>query len=146
MPDESGRKLVFHHLQWYVYPDIEPNRLLRWASILSWEEIKQKQRRRTMKKGIILATLALAATMMASVAAAAPAGGEATFKAKCASCHPDGGNIMKPGETLKGMKDSKKIVSKIRKGGGGMTAFDAKAISDADAKAVADYIIKTFKK
>jgi cytochrome c6 len=100
-----------------------------------------------MKKGIILATLALSATMMVSVAsAAAPAGGEAIFKAKCASCHPDGGNIINPKETLKGLKDPKKITSKIRKGGGGMTAFDAKAISDADAKAVADYIIKTFKK
>ena len=99
-----------------------------------------------MKKGIILATLALSATMMASAASAAPADGEAIFKAKCASCHPDGGNIMNPKQTLKGMKDSKKIVSKIRKGGGGMTAFDAKAISDADAKKVAAYIIKTFKK
>ena len=100
-----------------------------------------------MKKGIILATLALSATMMASAAsAAAPADGEAIFKSKCASCHPDGGNIINPKEPLKGMKDSKKITSKIRKGGGGMTAFDAKAISDADAKAVADYIIKTFKK
>jgi len=99
-----------------------------------------------MKKGIILATLALSATMMASAASAAPADGEAIFKAKCASCHPDGGNIMKPTETLKGMKDSKKIVSKVRKGGGGMPAFDAKAISDADAKQLADYIIKTFKK
>jgi cytochrome c6 len=98
-----------------------------------------------MKKGIILATLVLS-TSLASAAFAAPAGGEATFKAKCASCHPDGGNIMNPKETLKGMKDSKKIISKIRKGGGGMTAFDAKAISDADAKAVAEYIIKTFKK
>jgi cytochrome c6 len=97
-----------------------------------------------MKKGIILATVALSATMLASAAFAAT--GEEIFKAKCASCHPDGGNIMNPKETLKGMKDSKKIVSKIRKGGGGMTAFDAKAVSDADAKAVADYIIKTFKK
>ena len=100
-----------------------------------------------MKKGIILATLALSAAMMASSAsAAAPADGEAIFKAKCASCHPDGGNIINPKETLKGMKDSKRITSKIRKGGGGMTAFDAKAISDAEAKAVAQYIIKTFKK
>ena len=100
-----------------------------------------------MKKSIILATVALSATMMASSAfAAAPAGGEAIFKAKCASCHPDGGNIINPKETLKGMKDSKTIVSKIRKGGGGMPVFDAKAVSDADAKAVADYIIKTFKK
>lgn len=99
-----------------------------------------------MKKGIILTTLVLSAALLASVASAAGTGGEAIFKAKCASCHPDGGNIINPKETLKGIKDSKKIVSKIRKGGGGMTAFDAKAVSDADAKAVADYIIKTFKK
>lgn len=100
-----------------------------------------------MKKGIILATLALTTVMLASAAsAAAPAGGEAIFKAKCAACHPDGGNIINPKETLKGMKDPKKITAKIRKGGGGMTAFDAKAISDADAKLVANYIIKTFKK
>ena len=97
-----------------------------------------------MKKSIIIAALALSITSLASAAFAA--GGEEIYKAKCAACHPDGGNIMKPGETLKGMKDSKKIVAKIRKGGGGMTAFDAKAISDAEAKAVADYIIKTFKK
>jgi len=99
-----------------------------------------------MKKGIILATLVLATTMLSSVASAAPVSGEAVFKAKCASCHPDGGNIINPKETLKGIKDPKKITAKIRKGGGGMTAFDAKAVSDADAKAVADYIIKTFKK
>lgn len=99
-----------------------------------------------MKKGIILAALVLATALLASAASAATAGGEAIFKAKCASCHPDGGNIINPKETLKGMKDPKKITSKIRTGGGGMTAFDAKAISDADAKAVANYIIKTFKK
>ena len=50
---------------------------------------------------------------------------------------------MNPKETLKGIKDPKKITAKIRKGGGGMTAFDAKAVSDADAKAVADYVVKT---
>jgi cytochrome c6 len=99
-----------------------------------------------MKKGIIMATVVLSTTILASAAFAAGTGGEAIFKAKCASCHPDGGNIIKPTETLKGIKDPKKITSKIRKGGGGMTAFDAKAISDADAKLLADYIIKTFKK
>jgi cytochrome c6 len=97
-----------------------------------------------MKKSIILATLVLSTALLVSAASAAD--GEVTFKAKCASCHPDGGNIINPKETLKGMKDSKKIVSKVRKGGGGMPAFDAKAISDADAKQLADYIIKTFKK
>jgi len=99
-----------------------------------------------MNKGTILATLVLSAALLSSTAFAAGNPGEAVFKAKCAACHPNGGNIIKPTETLKGIKDSKIIISKIRKGGGGMTAFDAKAVSDADAKLVADYIIKTFKK
>jgi cytochrome c6 len=99
-----------------------------------------------VKKDILLATLVLTTALLASVASAAPAGGEAIFKTKCASCHPDGGNIINPKQTLKGLTDSKNIVSKIRKGGGGMPDFSAKAISDADANAVADYIIKTFKK
>ena len=98
-----------------------------------------------MKKSIIMATVVLSVGMM-SAAFAAETGGEAVFKAKCASCHPDGGNIMKPKETIKGIKDSKKIIKQVRKGGGGMPAFDAKAISDADAKLLADYIMKTFKK
>ena len=84
--------------------------------------------------------------MMSVASFAAENAGEAIFKAKCATCHPDGGNIMNPKATLKGLKDSKVITKKIRKGGGGMTAFDAKAVSDADAKLVADYIVKTFKK
>jgi cytochrome c6 len=83
---------------------------------------------------------------MSAAAFAAETGGEAIFKAKCAACHPDGGNIIKPKETLKGIKNPKKIITQVRKGGGGMPAFDAKAISDADAKLLADYIIKTFKK
>jgi len=99
-----------------------------------------------MNKGIILATLVLSTALLISAASAATAGGEAVFKAKCASCHPDGGNIINPKETLKGLKDPKKIVSKIRKGGAGMPVFDAKAVSDAEAKQLADYIIKTFKK
>jgi cytochrome c6 len=98
-----------------------------------------------MKKCVILATVALSVSMMSAVSFAA-ATGEAIFKAKCASCHPDGGNIMKPTETLKGIKDTKKITKKIRKGGGGMPVFDAKSVSDAEAKLVADYIVKTFKK
>jgi cytochrome c6 len=110
------------------------------------KDTSQKKGDEQMKRGIILATVVLSTSLLASAACAAGATGETIFKAKCAACHPDGGNIMNPKEPLKGLKDSKKIVSKIRKGGGGMTAFDAKAVSDADAKAVADYIIKTFKK
>ncbi len=99
-----------------------------------------------MKKSIIIATVAVSVSLMSVAAFAAETGGEAIFKAKCASCHPDGGNIINPKSTLKGIKDAKKITNKIRKGGGGMPAFDAKAISDADAKLLAGYIIKTFKK
>lgn len=99
-----------------------------------------------MRKSILMAAVALSVGMMSVAVFAAANSGEAIFKAKCASCHPDGGNIINPKETLKGIKDARKITSKIRKGGGGMTAFDTKAISDADAKLVAEYIIKTFKK
>lgn len=99
-----------------------------------------------MKKGIVAVTLMFSVSLLASAAFAAEPTGEELFKAKCAACHPNGGNIIKPKETLKGIKDPKKITKKIRQGGGGMTAFDAKAISDKDAKLIADYIIKTFKK
>lgn len=99
-----------------------------------------------MKKSVLCIIVALVSTIAAGSALAEQKTGEALFKEKCASCHPDGGNIMNPKEQLKGMKDPKKIVKKMRKGGGGMPVFDPKAVSDADAKAVADYIIKTFKK
>jgi cytochrome c6 len=99
-----------------------------------------------MKNGIVAVTLMFSVSLLASVAFAAEPTGEELFKAKCAACHPNGGNIIKPSETLKGIKDPRKITAKIRKGGGGMTAFDAKAVSDKDAKLIADYIIKTFKK
>lgn len=99
-----------------------------------------------MKKHILMATVVLSVSMISASAFAAINSGEAIFKAKCASCHPDGGNVIKPKETIKGIKNSKKIIKQVRKGGGGMPAFDAKAISDADAKLLAEYIMKTFKK
>jgi len=99
-----------------------------------------------MKKQILLAVTVVSISMMSAVAFAAETGGEAIFKAKCASCHPNGGNVMKASETIKGIKKPAKIIKQVRKGGGGMPAFDAKAISDADVKLLADYIIKTFKK
>ena len=99
-----------------------------------------------MRTSIVAATVVLSIGMTSAAAIAAETGGEAIFKAKCASCHPDGGNVMKPKESIKGIKSSKKIITQVRKGGGGMPAFDAKAISDADAKLLAEYIMKTFKK
>jgi cytochrome c6 len=98
-----------------------------------------------MKKRAMIAASMLAIALYASAAAAADKGA-AIFAEKCASCHPNGGNVMNPKETLKGIKNPQKIIKQARKGGGGMPAFDSKTISDADLKQVADYIIKTFKK
>jgi len=78
--------------------------------------------------------------------------GAAEFKEHCAVCHPDGGNIVSPAKTLhkkdldaNGIKKAADIVAKMRKPGPGMTQFDKKTISDKEAKAIADYILKTFK-
>jgi cytochrome c6 len=78
--------------------------------------------------------------------------GKALFEKNCKVCHPDGGNIITANKTLKtsdlnanniGNVDG--IVGKMRNPGTGMSKFDEKAISDAEAKAIAEYILKTFK-
>ena len=78
--------------------------------------------------------------------------GAALFQQHCAACHPDGGNIIKPALTLHkkdmdahGVKTADAIVGKMRNPGPGMTRFDAKTISDKDAKEIAEYIRTTFK-
>ncbi len=43
------------------------------------------------------------------------------------------------------MKSAEDIIGKMRNPGPGMTQFDAKTISDEEARAIADYILKTFK-
>ena len=90
--------------------------------------------------------------LVTSAASAASMSGEADFKEHCASCHADGGNIVKPDKTLSrkdreknGIKTAKDIVNVMRKPGEGMTTFDKKTLSDKQAKAIANYIIKTFK-
>lgn len=77
--------------------------------------------------------------------------GEDKFKALCAVCHPDGGNIMNPKKTLhkedreaNNIKTVADIVGKMRNPGPGMTKFDKKIVSDKDAHAIAEYILKTF--
>jgi cytochrome c6 len=87
-----------------------------------------------------------------SVAAADSKAGEAGFKEHCVACHADGGNMIKADKTLSrtdrekhGIKKAADIVRLMRKPGEGMTTFDKKTIPDKQAKAIADYIIKTFK-
>jgi len=44
-----------------------------------------------------------------------------------------------------GIKSEKDIVGKMRNPGPGMTKFDAKAVPDKEATAIAKYILTTFK-
>ncbi|MBI1922188.1 MAG: c-type cytochrome [Geobacter sp.] len=104
-----------------------------------------------MKKVLISTFCMLAATSFATTAIAAGKG-EELFKKHCAACHPNGGNIVNPKKTLakkdreaNGFKTAKDLVKNMRKPGPGMTPFDAKTIPDKDAKAIADYVLKTFK-
>ena len=78
--------------------------------------------------------------------------GKKEFEEHCAVCHPNGGNVINPAKPLGkkalegiGVKNAKNIIAKMRKPGPGMTAFDKKSLSDKEAKAIAEYILKTFK-
>lgn len=101
-----------------------------------------------MYKKAILATVLVVLTAAPAFAAS----GAALYKQYCASCHPDGGNIMNKNKTLHkkdlnrdGIRDWKGVVAKMRNPGPGMTRYDAKTIPDPQAKAIGEYVIKTFR-
>lgn len=78
--------------------------------------------------------------------------GKKEFEKHCAVCHPNGGNVVNAKKTLNrksleanGVMGAKGIIGKMRKPGPGMTVFDEKTISNKEAKAIADYVLKTFK-
>jgi len=78
--------------------------------------------------------------------------GKALFKQYCASCHPDGGNVSDPKRTLHGsaLKSNKittpeDIVRIMRSPLSRMIRFDPSTLSDRDARAIAEYILVTFK-
>ena len=108
-----------------------------------------------MKQIILLACTFFSVTLTAAVTTADTKGkldAKVEFEKHCASCHPAGGNIVNPAKTIKkadltkaGIKSWKDIVAKMRKPGPGMTVFSKKEISDKEAKAIAEYILKTFK-
>lgn len=110
-----------------------------------------------MKRGwtaiIALATLAFCATgSLADTRKGGKVDGKKEFQEHCAVCHVNGGNIVNPAKTLSrkdreanGVKTAADIVGKMRNPGAGMTMFDKKTVSDKEARAIADYIIKTFK-
>ncbi|MRR06320.1 MAG: c-type cytochrome [Deltaproteobacteria bacterium] len=77
--------------------------------------------------------------------------GEALFNQHCTVCHSDGGNTINPEKTLhrknreaNGIKTAEDIIRNMRNPGPGMIVFDEKTISDTDAKAIAEYVLKTF--
>lgn len=78
--------------------------------------------------------------------------GEVLFKQYCAPCHPDGGNVTDPRRTLRG-RDLKAnritrpedIVRVMRNPISRMIRFDETTIPDRDAKAIAVYILTTFR-
>ncbi len=110
-----------------------------------------------MKKGLVvtvamLAVCSFAASVSADMKKGEKINGAEEFKNHCAVCHPDGGNIINPAFSLHkkdrekhGVKTAKDIIAKMRNPGPGMAKFDAKNIPDAEAKAIADYILKTYK-
>ncbi|GFE57164.1 c-type cytochrome [Geobacter sp. AOG1] len=110
-----------------------------------------------MKQGVLTTVCMLALTAFATGSFAdtkkgQKIDGKKEFEEHCAVCHKDGGNIVNPAKTLSkkdreasGVKNAKDITATMRKPGPGMTAFDKKTISDKEAKAIADYILKTFK-
>jgi len=86
----------------------------------------------------------------AQAAKASP--GEAAFVKNCAVCHANGGNIINPAKPInkkaleaKGIRKPADIVRQMRSPGPGMTRFDEKTIPDEEARAIAEYILRTFK-
>lgn len=108
---------------------------------------------KTWKAAAFIGILSVASGLLLSQAATAAEDqeGEALFKKNCAICHVDGGNIINPQKTLhkkdreaNKVKTAADIIKRMRNPGPGMTQFDTKMISDADARKIADYILKTF--
>jgi cytochrome c6 len=110
-----------------------------------------------MKRRIVATMFAVAAAGCISVifaggVDAAPSTGETLFKQHCAVCHVDGGNLITPQKTLhkkdrdkNNIKTAEDIIKNMRNPGPGMTQFSEKTIPEKDAKAIAEYILKTFK-
>jgi len=109
-----------------------------------------------MGRGRLICAVMLAAALFCRAvpleAAAEVSSGEQAFMKNCAVCHPNGGNIINPAKTLskkvlaaQGIREPADIVRNMRNPGPAMTKFDEKTIPDATARAIGEYILKTFK-
>ncbi len=93
-----------------------------------------------------------APAVSASNSSAPPRSGEALFKQYCNVCHPDGGNVSDPARTLYGsvlrskqITTPEDIIRIMRNPLSRMIRFDRSTLSDRDARAIAEYILATFK-
>ncbi|RII28716.1 MAG: cytochrome C [Geobacter sp.] len=109
-------------------------------------------KKRLLAVACMLAVAAFATGSFADTKKGQKIDGKREFEEHCTVCHKDGGNIVNPAKTLSkkdreanGVKNAKAIMATMRKPGPGMTAFDKKTVSDREARAIADYILKTFK-
>ncbi len=105
-----------------------------------------------MRNSIAAAVIIGLFVVLSGIASAEGRTGETLFKQNCASCHPEGGNIINPQKTLhqtsrktNNVKTADDIVKVMRNPGPGMTKFDSNSLPDKNARMIADYIIKTYK-
>jgi cytochrome c6 len=101
-----------------------------------------------MTQAVLLAT---AFFLLLSVAGGEQYDGRADFEMFCSGCHPQGGNVLNPAKTLlkadreaNGIKNTADIVRIMRKPGQGMRAYTKQDISNKRAKALAEYVLKSF--
>lgn len=92
-----------------------------------------------------------AASSAPAAGQAAPSG-EALFKQYCWACHPDGGNVSDPERTLRSSALKRNrittpddIVRIMRNPLSRMIRFDPKTLSDQDARAIAEYVLATYR-
>jgi cytochrome c6 len=108
-----------------------------------------------MKPHFLFFCFVLAGPALLLAAANIPAAdidGKSAFDSYCSGCHPDGRNPQNPSKSLhkisreaNGIRNSADIVRIMRKPGSGMRRFDKNDIPDKTARAIAEYVIRTFK-
>ena len=107
-----------------------------------------------MSKKLLILAIAVAAPILVTTGCSPGSGmsGEEIFSLHCVSCHPGGGNTIKPDKTLtrkdleaNNIRTPGDIVNRMRNPGVGMPRFARNIIPDKDAEKVAEYILATFR-
>jgi cytochrome c6 len=110
-----------------------------------------------MSRMAMLAVLTVSAFVLACAApspgtAEDAKSGEALYKSKCASCHPDGGNRIRPEKTLhakdleaNNLASVEALVKYFRNPGKGMPKYTAKTLPDDQARTLAQYVLEKYK-